>query len=80
MKRWISIFVLLSAITLPTRASADYWARLDRPWFHWEVEQAIAFCRIQPRVNANVTLFVDLVMGRQIDKCMQALGWSGVAR
>jgi hypothetical protein len=44
------------------------------------VDHAVAFCRIQPRLSGNVRLFVDVVMGQQIDKCMHALGWIGVAQ
>jgi hypothetical protein len=80
MKRILSAFALLTVVTLPSTASADFWARVDRPWFSWEVDRAIAFCRIQPRVNNDAKLLVDVVMGQQIDKCMHALGWIGVAR
>ena len=67
-------------VALPSVASADSWARVDRPWAGWEVDRAIAYCRIQARVSSDVGLFVDVLMGQQIDKCMQALGWIGVAR
>jgi hypothetical protein len=80
MRQVLSGLALLAIVASPTAASADFWARVDRPWFPWEIDRAIAFCRIQPRVNNDSRLFVDLVMGRQIDKCMQALGWIGVAR
>ncbi len=80
MKRALSGLLLLAVVTLPGNASADFWARVDRPWFPWEVDHAVAFCRIQPRLSSNIRLFVDVVMGQQIDKCMHALGWIGVAR
>jgi hypothetical protein len=68
-------------VALPSVASADFWARVDgRPWSAWEVDHAIAYCRIQARVSTDVRLFVDVLMGQQIDKCMQSLGWIGVAR
>jgi hypothetical protein len=80
MRRILSAFALFSVVLLPSTASADFWARVDRPWFPWEVDRAIAFCRIQPSVNNNAKLLIDVVMGQQIDKCMNALGWIGVAR
>jgi hypothetical protein len=80
MRRVLLALAFFAVVAAPGSASADFWARLDRPWSPWEVERAIAFCRIQPRVNNNERLFVDLVMGQQIDKCMHALGWIGVAR
>jgi len=84
MRRFLSSLALFAFVfgfvASPTPASADFWARVDRPWSAWEVDRAIAFCRIQARVNSDARLFVDLVMGRQIDKCMHALGWIGVAR
>jgi hypothetical protein len=80
MRRFLSGLALFAFVASTTAASADFWARVDRPWSDSEVNRAIAFCRIQPRVNSDVRLFVDLVMGRQIDKCMRALGWIGVAR
>jgi hypothetical protein len=80
MRHVLSGLALFAVMASPTAASADFWARVDRPWFPWEVDRAIAFCRIQPRVNNDGRFLVDLVMGRQIDKCMQALGWIGVAR
>ena len=80
MRQVLAGLALFVIVALPTTASADFWARNDRPWSPWEVDRAIAFCRIQPRVNNDGKFLVDLVMGRQIDKCMQALGWIGVAR
>jgi hypothetical protein len=76
----IAVLVLITAVILPRGAAADFWARTDRPWTSFELNQAIAFCRIQARVDPNIGFFVDMVMGRQIDKCMHALGWIGVAR
>lgn len=76
----ISALALSAAVLLPRGAAADFWARTDRAWTSFELNEAIAFCRIQPRVDPNVSLFVDMTMGRQIDKCMYALGWIGVAR
>ena len=61
-------------------ARADFWARTDRPWTYWEVKQAVHYCRVYPRVSGNISTFVDLVVGREIDKCMYTLGWIGVAR
>jgi len=54
--------------------------RDQRPWTSREVNQAVAFCRIQARVDPNIGLFIDMLMGRQIEKCMYALGWIAVAR
>jgi len=76
----ISVLGVLATTALPGVGWADYWARLDRPWTNWEVTQAIEYCRVQPKVDARVRVFVDTVMGQQIDKCMHALGWVGVAR
>ena len=61
-------------------ARADFWTRPDRPWSYWELKQAIHYCRVYPRVSGNIPGFVDLLVGRQMDKCMYALGWIGVAR
>jgi hypothetical protein len=82
MKRSIPIAALfITAVTmLPRPASADFWARLDRPWTTWELNQAISFCRQQPALNPNTRQFVDQLMGKQIQTCMYALGWIGVAR
>jgi hypothetical protein len=73
-------FTLLATVSLSAYASADYWARIDRPWRAEELDQAIAFCRLKPQVSSDVKLFVDVLMGRQIDKCMHDLGWIGVAK
>jgi hypothetical protein len=83
-----TIFLLMVVAGMPPRAAAgwtdyffpDFWARYDRPWEYWELRHAIAFCRIQPRVDPGTDLFVDLVEGKQIDRCMRALGWVPVAR
>ena len=81
MRRLLILLLALSAgLVLPWPAAADHWARLDRPWTNAEVDQAMAFCRLQPRVDPSVRLFVDMVMGRSIDRCMYRLGWVGVAR
>jgi hypothetical protein len=80
MRRLLSGLVLIATLALPGAASADYWARPDRSWSAWEVDRAIVYCRLQPRVNNDVGLFVDLIMGQQINRCMYALGWIGVAR
>jgi hypothetical protein len=74
------MLVLVIAVSLPTPASADFWTRSDRPWLNEELDRAIAFCRMQSRIDPNIGLFVDMVMGQQIDRCMHALGWTGVAR
>lgn len=76
----ISALALIAALTLPCAAKGDFWARVDRPWTSAEVSKAIAFCRLQPRVDPNIRLFVDQLMGRHIDHCMYRLGWIGVAR
>ena len=80
----ISVFALLTVVAFSDRAWADYWVRLDRPWRNWELDQAIVFCRMQPRLNIqpaghDVIMFVDTLMGRQINACMHALGWIAVA-
>lgn len=76
----ILIFAFIALTSLPGRASADFWARVDRPWLREEVDQAIFFCRTQRRVSSDVRLFLDVLREQQIDKCMRALGWVGVAR
>jgi len=75
-----SALLLVAMLISPDRAAADFWTRVDRPWSHEELERAMAFRRIQPRVDARANVFVDMVEGVQIDKCMRALGWVGVAR
>ena len=72
--------LVLAAVTFAGDARADFWVRFDRPWTPREVSQAIAFCRTLPRINPDVTLFTDLVYGKEIQKCMYSLGWVGVAR
>jgi hypothetical protein len=74
-----ALFLLIATVNLPTRASADFWTRTDRSWTNEELNKAIAFCRIQPRLNSDTGLLVDTIMGRQINKCMHALGWVGFA-
>jgi len=76
----IAVLLLVATLAAPVPASADFWARADRPWLAYEVDQSIFFCRTQPRVSANTRQFVGMLMGRQINKCMHALGWVGVAR
>jgi hypothetical protein len=76
----IAALALIAAITVPRDAAADYWARLDRPWTSAEVSRAINFCRQQPGLRPDIRLFVDQLMGQQIQNCMYALGWIGVAR
>jgi hypothetical protein len=89
--KWLigAIFLLLAVAAMPPRAAAEYWrddffpdfwARYDHPWTYRELRHAIAFCRIQPRVDPGIDLFIDLVEGKQIDRCMRALGWVPVAR
>lgn len=78
-----TIFLLVAVASLPARAAAaaeNFWTRYDHPWQYPELVHAIAFCRIQPRVDPGITLFFDLVEGMQIDKCMRALGWVSVVR
>ena len=71
----VLIFICVQEI-----ARADFWTRSDRPWSYWELRQAIHYCRVYPRVSGNIPGFVDLLVGREMDKCMYALGWVGVAR
>jgi len=61
-------------------ARADFWVRVDRPWSYWELKKAIHYCRVYPRVSGYIPGFVDLLVGREMDRCMYALGWIGVAR
>jgi hypothetical protein len=76
----VAAVTLIAAVILPRVAAADYWARLDRPWTSAEVSKAVAFCRLQPALGPDVRLFVDQLMGQQIQNCMYALGWIAVAR
>ena len=82
MKTLFKIFLVGAAAFLFARneAAADFWARVDHPSSRADLDVAIAYCRILPRVNNDVRQFVDLVHGQEINKCMQALGWVGVAR
>jgi hypothetical protein len=82
MKRSILIaaLTLIAATVLSRSAAADFWVRLDRPWTNWELNKAISFCRQQPRLTPDTRQFVDQLMGKQIQTCMYALGWVGVAR
>jgi hypothetical protein len=75
-----SVLAVVAALASPLPASADFWTRVDRPWSNEELDRAIAFCHIQPRMTADTRQFVGVVMGEQIDRCMRALGWIGVAR
>jgi hypothetical protein len=75
----VSALVLITAVAFPGAAAADYWARLDRPWTNAERSKAIAFCRLQLRVDPTISSFVDRLMGKQIQNCMYALGWVGIA-
>jgi hypothetical protein len=76
----ILALALLATISQADPASADFWARVDHPWSNEELDQAIGFCRMQPRVSPDVKLFIDMIMGKEIDRCMHALGWIRVAR
>jgi hypothetical protein len=76
----VSAIVLLGTVVLSEHASADFWVRVDHPWRNRDLDKAIAFCRMQPRVDSDFNLFVDLLYGQQIERCMHALGWVGVAR
>ncbi len=82
MKTLLKLFLVGAGafLLVQDEATADVWARVDRQWSRAELDQAIAYCRIQPRVNNDIRLLVDLVHGQEINKCMQALGWLGVAR
>ena len=62
------------------QASADEWVRFDRPATHYEVSRAIAYCRMLPRIHPDIGLFIDLVHGQEIEKCMYSLGYVGMAR
>jgi hypothetical protein len=71
------VFILI----LSQEASrADFWARTDGAGSYWELRHAIHYCRVVPRVTERIPVFMDLLMGREIDRCMYALGWIGVAR
>jgi hypothetical protein len=76
----VAAFTSIAVMTLPRHATADDWARFDRPWTNWELTRAITFCRQQPRLTPNTRQFVDQLMGKQIQTCMYALGWIGVSR
>ena len=81
MERLFRLVAAILILILSNKiACADFWARPDRPWSYWELKQSIHYCRIKPRTTGDIALFVDLVSGREIDKCMSALGWVGVAR
>lgn len=72
--------VLLIAMVAGAKpASADEWVRFDRPWTQREVSQAIAYCRMLPRVHPDIDLFIELVQGNEIERCMYAMGWVGMA-
>lgn len=75
----IAMFALAAVTMAPHNAAADYWARLDRPWTAAELDRAVNFCRMQPGLGPNIKLFVDQLMGQQIQTCMRALGWVAVA-
>jgi hypothetical protein len=77
----LTVAISLIAIVAKTQpASADEWVRLDRPWTYREVNQAIAYCRMLPRVHPDIGLFIDLVQGKEIERCMYTMGWVGMAR
>jgi hypothetical protein len=78
MRTWIGL--LVATVAMVDQASADYWARVDHPSTYRELSQAIAYCRMLPRVNPDIGLFIDLVHGREIQKCMYSMGWIGVAK
>jgi hypothetical protein len=78
MKRAASMLLLLTLTT--TQASADEWVRFDRPFTYQDVSRAIAYCRMLPRIHPDVGLFIDLVQGQEIQKCMYSMGWVGMAR
>jgi hypothetical protein len=81
MKTVLKIVLIGAAMVLFTKkeAAADHWGRVDRPWSRVEVDHAIAYCRILPRVNNSTRFFISLVQGQEINRCMQMLGWVGVA-
>ena len=71
--------MLFAMSGLPRAAAANDWTRYDRPWRYDELQRAIELCRLQPRVNPDVGLFIDQMDGVQLDKCMHALGWVAIA-
>ena len=71
---------LIAIVAEAQPASADEWVRFDRPWTYREVSQAVAYCRMLPRVHPDIGLFIDLVQGKEIERCMYAMGWVGMAR
>ena len=74
--------IILVSVTIAgiNQASADEWVRFDRPWKAYEVSRAIAYCRMLPRVHQDIGLFIDLIQGKEIEKCMYSMGWVGMAR
>jgi len=79
--KWFAVAFVTFSIGLSAQtAFADHWARYDHPWTYPALEQAMKFCRMQPRINPDIGSFVDMLNGNSIDKCMYALGWVGVAR
>ena len=74
--------IVVFALLVPRDiARADEWVRIDyRPWSYWEMKHAIHYCRVQQRVTDSSGVFINMVMGRHIDRCMYALGWVGAAR
>jgi len=82
MERALKLVASVAFLLLVSQdiARADFWARTDRPWSYWELKNAIHYCRVRPRITDNTLVFIDVVMGREIDKCMYSLGWVGVAR
>jgi hypothetical protein len=82
MKALLTLFLAGGAMLLLARneAAADSWARVDGPWSQQELEKSIAYCRLVPRVRNEIPVFIDLVHGQEINKCMRALGWIGLAR
>ena len=76
----ISVIALFAIVVSVLEAKADDWIRFDRPWTYAELRQAIAYCRVQPQVNPDIRLFIDMLNGQNIENCMYALGWVGLAR
>ena len=78
--RVTAVLMIVMMASASQHAHADYWTRADRPWTYKELRQDIARCRILTRRHSDIGLFVDVLMGQEIDKCMYAKGWIGVAR
>jgi hypothetical protein len=79
MLRMKAGILLLAIFAGASPVSADEWVRFDRSWTPREVSRAIAYCRMLPAINPDIGLFIDLVQGTEIEKCMYRMGWVGMA-